>query len=601
MAYEITEQDKALLNLVAKHEAKSYDTIYGGREVPLRQMLIAEVLDYQRNVMGRFTACGRYQMLRAVIDENCRKLNMDPTQVRLTEDVQDIMMIDKITRMRKYGKWKSGSLSENPDPVLKTIENSQIFMIYMAAEWASVPVPYTVPAGSIYKGHPRRSLNKGQSFYAGDGVNKAHHDADEFLSSLVDIYNGGSGEVTTIVEVPAGGGTPTPTASAPAGSTGYQQAGTSAQSRIQNFASGGSRVTGNTGNASALAYPPQSDTTPYEYGVIDPLDDRYDFRTGKKVVRLLENSTNSVQQNAPGSINTPASDFGVAPNTLGVNPETFTDTEVTEQLNNRDAAATQAGRYSDNTNKPDTSSTVTEQSAQNNSASTTNTSGTSTTNSSISLPSQDGLSGTLAPYKKIPNPLDIDPTTLLPTGLGKSGIGSLLSSMSNIGFDPANIFKPGLNQTPLLQPAIQQSSSTQLQTSLDAKKYSINTTIGSMNDVYNNIPSSYKTELEIQQSTLNSQITNPGASATEVFALTNELAIVTNKISMGSPYGLTVNSVQTRTKQTANYQTYNNDLTAHLVDIDIIQEKARSSGTDLKFAKYDVDRRSVPPVVTFKD
>tara|TARA_B110000503_G_scaffold97146_1_gene145918 strand:+ start:2138 stop:3937 length:1800 start_codon:yes stop_codon:yes gene_type:complete len=599
MAYEITQQDKALLNLVAKHEAKSYDTIYGGREVPLRQMLIAEVLDYQRNVMGRFTACGRYQMLRAVIEENCRKLKMDPTQVRLTEDVQDIMMIDKVTRMRKYGKWKAGTLSENPDPVLKTIENSQIFMIYVAAEWASVPVPYAVPAGSIYEGHPRRTLNKGQSFYAGDGVNKAHHDADEFLSSLVDIYNGGSGEVTTIASVPAGGGTATPSASAPAGSTGYAQAGTSQQARVQNFASGGSRVTGNNGNASSLITPQLTTTTPYRYGIIDPLDDRYDFRTGKKINRLLENGTESVQQNAPGSVNTPASDLGVAPNTNGVNPETFTDAEITEQLSNRDTAATQPGRYSDSANSPESADPVTQQTGQNQTSRSNNTASGSNTSSSTTLPSEDGLTGTLAPYKQIPNPLDIDPKTLLPTGLGKSGIGSLISPSSILGLDPSNASKPGLSQTPIEQPVLTEYSSTGLQTELDTEKRLVNQTISSMKEVYNSIPNEYYIELTSRQLELEASLIN--ATSTEEFSLNNEILLIQHKLNMGSPYGLTVNSVQTRTKQNANYQGYNNTLTGLLTNIDTIQSRASSSGTDLKFAKYTIDRRSVPPVVTFKD
>lgn len=601
MSYELTDQDRALLTLVAKHEAGSYDTIYGGREIPLRQMLIAEVLEYQRQNMGNRTACGRYQMLRAVITENCRKLNIDPTQVRLTEDVQDIMMIDKCNRQRKYREWKAGSLSTNPDPILKTTENSLIFMEYMAAEWASVPVGYDIPQGGsrISSNHPRRSIVKGESFYAGDGTNRAHHDPDEFLSSLIDIYNGGSGEVTTIESTTAGGGGTTPTAVAPVGSTGYPQAGTGTQARIQNFAAGGSRVTGVNGNASALNYPQQSNTTPYEYGIIDPLDDRYDFRTGKKVTRLLENGTNSVQQNAPGSTNTPASDFGVAPNTNGVNPQTFTDNELQEQLNNRDNAATQPGRYSDNTNSPDSSTTVTGQDTQNNSSSTTTNSNNTSTNSTNSLPSQDGLSGTLAPYKKIPNPLAVDPKTLLPTGLGKTGISSLISPSSKIGLDPSNINKPGLSQTPTSQQSTGESNIA-LQADLDFKKSQINVTLDSMQLVYNNIPSIYKLELEETSNSLKEQLESTQDSTT-IFTVTNELSVITNKLNMGSPYGLTINTVQNRTKQDSAYQQYNTQLTGYLNEIDTIKDNARSSGTDLSFANYNVDRRSVPPVVTFSD
>lgn len=622
MAYELTQQDKAILTLVAKHEAKSYDTIYGGREVPLRQMLIAEVLEYQRTQMGKFTAAGRYQMLRDVIAENCRKLNLDPTQVRLTEDVQDIMMIDKLNRQRKYRQWKAGELGATVE------ENCQKFMVYLAAEWASCPVPYNMAAGSFGGGYPERSITKGQSFYAGDGVNKAHHDPDQFLAAVIDIYNGGSGEVTTIASVPAGGGAGGG-ATAPAGSTGYPQEGTSEAARLGNFASGGSRTTGNYGNGGAVATSLPAATAVYNYEIIDPLDDRYDFRTGKKVSRLLENGTSSVAANAPGSTNTPASDLGVAPNTGGVNPQTFTDDELNTQLNNRDAAATQPGRYSDSPNNPAVTSPVTQPSSSATARSAPNSAGGGgAINSSAGslIPPADGLSGTLAPIKKIPNPLTTDPKTGQPTGLGASGIGNLIPPSRAIS-PQSSARVPGLSQTPLAskdpldpknpqnnQDATKQTLADDLQSDVDDIRAQVADIIESMNTIYQEQPSKYLIELEDDLDELNSQLSDLedelddaiGAEISvlqqRIFSVQGNISLIERKINLGSPYGLSVNSAQTRAKQDPEYSSYLTELRALLtVDLEQIKTKARSNSIDLKKSNYSANYQSVPPVVTFRD
>ena len=46
MAIVVTEQDKHILTLVSKGEAKSYNTVYGNKEIPLNQMLLADVLKW---------------------------------------------------------------------------------------------------------------------------------------------------------------------------------------------------------------------------------------------------------------------------------------------------------------------------------------------------------------------------------------------------------------------------------------------------------------------------------------------------------------------------------------------------------------------------
>jgi muramidase (phage lysozyme) len=625
MAYELTDQDKAILALVAKHEAGTYDTIYGGEQHPLTQMLIGEVLQFQNTYMRGWasTAVGKYQMLKAVVEEACRRSKFDPTQVRYTEEVQDIMMIDKIKAQRKYNDWKAGSLGATVE------ENCQVFMEYLAAEWASCPVPYDMPAGSsrVSSRHPRRSLLKGQSFYAGDGLNKSHHDPDQFLSALVDIYNGGPGEVTEIPSTSDEGYDPRgrnqiPGYAAPANSQGHQQQGNTQQQRMQNFGSGGSRVTGGTGNRPALPnnLPAASDV--YKYEIIDPLDDRYDFRTGKKVSRLLENGTASTQSNAPGSTNTPGGDLGVAPNNGGLNPETFTMDQVNEALDNRDASSTQAGRYSDNPSAPAQTNPVTAPSSSASSSnSNVNAGGSSNSSASGSIGSADGLSGKLAPIKKIPNPLGTDANGI-PTGLGKSGIGSLKPPSKVVGNDPSNTSKPGLSNAPA-EPVddtgdpntIIREKSIELQEKLDGVKAQIKQHIQAIREIVDAEPEVFlqeminrRDDLEDDAVLLESDIENAPVGSTErsdlerqLFTTNSAISVLNQKISMGSPYGLTINTLQSRVKAKDSYQENALSIRALLIEVDGIKKEASTSGVDLKGANYTRNYQTIPPVVTFTD
>jgi len=628
MSYEITDQDKALLRLVAKHEAGTYDMIYGGETHPLTQMLIGEVLQFQNSYMKtwRSSAVGKYQMLKAVVEESCRRSGFDPTQVRYTAEVQDIMMLDKIKAQRKYNEWKAGELSTNPDPAQKEIENSQKFMEYLAAEWASCPVPYDMPAGSsiVSSSHPKRNLTKGQSFYAGDGLNKSHHDADQFLSALIDIYRGGPGEIETIPtaqgNAAAEGRTETPIPTAPVGSDGYRQEGNTPEARMRNFGSGGSRVTGGSGNRPALPNNLPDATDVYKYEIIDPLDDRYDFRTGKKVARLLENGTMSVQENAPGSTSTPGGDLGVAGNE-GVDPETFTMQQVNEILDSRDASSTQAGRYSDTPGLPTSTNTVT--------GSTSGTGGSAGGGAGGGAggaggggggSSADGLSGKLSPIKKIPNPLDFD-SKGVPTGLGKSGLGSLKPPATISAPAPA---KSGLSTAPQNNDLasdvndLLKSRTIELQDSLDTKKESVDNLSATLKQIVDDEPLVYKQELDDRLLELTNEgvvlydrieelkISDPGSD--EIVQLerqlfTNESAkqVIESKIDMGYPYGLTINSVSNRVKNKTSYTQSVNQLKSKLNEIDETKATAKQSGVDLKGGTYTTNYQTVPPVVTFKN
>ncbi len=80
----ITQQDKAVLTLCSKKEAKSYNTIYGGGEINLVEKTVAEVQLWQEELRQRIragtargsTAVGRYQMLQAVLKKKLKNLRL---------------------------------------------------------------------------------------------------------------------------------------------------------------------------------------------------------------------------------------------------------------------------------------------------------------------------------------------------------------------------------------------------------------------------------------------------------------------------------------------------------------------------------------------
>ena len=176
-------------------------------------------------------------------------------------------------------------------------------MIKLSQEFASIPVPYQMQGQS-------RVVNKGQSYYAGDGLNKAHHDPDSLYQQLNDILNGGTGESTTVDVLPSG----------PSGA--LPELGTSPRTQVAR-STAGAGVGAVSGQGRPNSQPVSSSTLPgsttvYVYEVIDPLDDRYDFRTGKKVKDILVHGTSAaaatphVEQNI-GAAGVAGTNIGVAP------------------------------------------------------------------------------------------------------------------------------------------------------------------------------------------------------------------------------------------------------------------------------------------------
>lgn len=159
-----------LLDFIGSKEApKGYDTVYANRmdrmPKPLTSMTMKEILDQGRWRTKTFgsSACGRYQFMDATLRDLAEELDLK-AEDRFTPDYQDRLGLH-LLRRRGYDKWVAGLMSDHE------------FMINLAKEWASFPVPYRMKGS-------HRTVERGQSYYAGDGLNKSLITAEAVEAAL---------------------------------------------------------------------------------------------------------------------------------------------------------------------------------------------------------------------------------------------------------------------------------------------------------------------------------------------------------------------------------------------------------------------------------
>lgn len=143
---------------VSRQDRASYDVIYANKQdrlpKPLTSMTIGEVVDAQRSWSKNHgsSAAGGYQFMRATLQGLAAELGLSGSQ-RLDPDLQDRLGFHLLKR-RGYEAFMAGSISRTE------------FGKRLAQEWASFPVLAPTKGGT-------RQVQRGQSFYAGDGLNKA--------------------------------------------------------------------------------------------------------------------------------------------------------------------------------------------------------------------------------------------------------------------------------------------------------------------------------------------------------------------------------------------------------------------------------------------
>ncbi|MDX0667527.1 hypothetical protein GOD61_32755 [Sinorhizobium medicae] len=144
---------------VGRSDRASYDVIYGHNQgklpQPLTTMTYGEIVDAQKAWSKRFrsSAAGGYQFMRATLIDLAKQVTTISGKDVFTPDLQDRLAYKLLLR-RGYAEFIVGKID-----LVEFAEN-------LAKEWASFPV-LAATKGS------EREVRRGQSYYAGDGLNKA--------------------------------------------------------------------------------------------------------------------------------------------------------------------------------------------------------------------------------------------------------------------------------------------------------------------------------------------------------------------------------------------------------------------------------------------
>lgn len=155
-----------LLDFIGQTEApRGYGTIFGNNQdklpQPLTSMTIGEVLAAQPGWTRSFksSAAGRYQFMKATLEGLQAELGLSRSQ-KLDPDLQDRLGYHLLKR-RGYAEYADGTIGRTE------------FARRMAQEWASFPVLAATKGGVKDGKGGFRTVQRGQSYYAGDGLNKA--------------------------------------------------------------------------------------------------------------------------------------------------------------------------------------------------------------------------------------------------------------------------------------------------------------------------------------------------------------------------------------------------------------------------------------------
>ena len=154
-----------LLDFIAKFESRGdYNIVWGGIKKqdqpprPLVTMTVGQVLNWQDSIDSRYMseAAGKYQIMEDTLRDLVTQGHASKSEL-FNKTTQDKLAV-ALLRRRGLDRYLSGKIS------------AEVFGNNIAREWASMPVT-TGP-------------NKGRSYYAGDGLNKAHAGVGPFLNAV---------------------------------------------------------------------------------------------------------------------------------------------------------------------------------------------------------------------------------------------------------------------------------------------------------------------------------------------------------------------------------------------------------------------------------
>lgn len=161
---------KRLLDFIGSKEApRGYDTVFGNRmdrmPKPLTTMTVDEVIaqgKWRTDTFGS-SAAGRYQFMKATL-QSLKQTERLTGRERMTAELQDRLGYALLLR-RGYAKFMAGQLSVVG------------FGLALAQEWASFPVLAATKGA-------HRPVQRGQTYYLGDGLNKVLATAGEVEAVL---------------------------------------------------------------------------------------------------------------------------------------------------------------------------------------------------------------------------------------------------------------------------------------------------------------------------------------------------------------------------------------------------------------------------------
>lgn len=156
---------RPLREYIAKHESHGdYNIVWGniGRHdqppKPLVKMTIGEVLAWQDSIDRKYMseAAGKYQIMEDTLRDLYVPAGLKSTDL-FNERNQDLLA-DALLRRRGLADFINGRITR------------EHFANNIAREWASMPVV--------------TGAKRGLSYYAGDGLNKAHGKPEEILAAI---------------------------------------------------------------------------------------------------------------------------------------------------------------------------------------------------------------------------------------------------------------------------------------------------------------------------------------------------------------------------------------------------------------------------------